>query len=418
MEATAPTRPRLRRALRCALVIVLGVPIALAALLLHLWRAEEPAGFDTDAASGITYSPPRAIVPGVAAPEGANPMASNNNVDLAVFEGRTYMAYRTAPTHFASDKTRLVVVSSADRRQWDLDLTFGLDQSDMREPRFLVYKGTLFLYFFRGGSDPLNFEPYSIYMRMRNPDGTWTEPRTIFRPGYVVWRAKVHDGTAYMSVYHGAGLYTTESRPGEIRLLTSQDGIDWQPISDAPQCIADGAEEAEFEFDEAGNLVATVRLEVQGALVCRAPRDDLSRWETHYTTQKYDSALMFRRGETFYVLARRNVAGAFNRGWDFLPQPLQRGGYLVRYSLTRKRTALYRVDLAGNTLVPLCDLPSKGDTAFPAMVPIDAMSYYVVNYSCPLEGTDWPWFGGQLDRTNLYETTLSFSPASGGRPPK
>lgn len=63
---------------------------------------------------------------------------------------------------------------------------------------------------------------------------------------------------------------------------------------------------------------------------------------------------------------------------------------------------------AATMLVPLLDLPSKGDTAFPAKVPIDGHSYCVVNYSCPLEGADWPWLGGQLDRTNLYETVLSF----------
>jgi hypothetical protein len=87
---------------------------------------------------------------------------------------------------------------------------------------------------------------------------------------------------------------------------------------------------------------------------------------------------------------------------------MQRGWNLLRYSLTRKRTALYRVELTTNTLVALFDFPSKGDTAFPALVPLDESSYYLVNYSCALNGPDWPWIGGQLAGTNLYETVLRF----------
>ncbi len=194
--------------------------------------------------------------------------------------------------------------------------------------------------------------------------------------------------------YHGAGLYTTAERSGEVRLLTSSDGEHWTPLSKEPQCTVMSAEEGEFEFDEAGNLVATIRLEVQGSLVCRASKDDLAQWETHYTREKYDSALMFRRGEAFYVIARRNVAGDFNRGVDWLPASLQRGWNLARYSLTRKRTSLYKVDLTANRLIPLFDFPSRGDTAFPALLPLDTNAYYLVNYSCPLDGTDWPWLGG------------------------
>ncbi len=389
----------------------LGVAaFCLAGLLAWLWRASEPVVFDDAAAAGITYTALRQIVPGPAVPEGLTVMASNNNVDVVQFQGLYFMAFRTAPTHFASSRTRMVVLRSSDLNTWALDTAFDLDQSDMREPRFLDFKGKLFLYFFRGGSNPLGFEPHSIYMKQRTGDGAWTDAKPIFEPGYVVWRAKVHGDTAYMSVYHGAGLYTTAERSGAVRLLTSSDGEHWTPLSKEPQCTVMSAEEGEFEFDEAGNLVATIRLEVQGSLVCRAPKDNLAHWETHYTTEKNDSALMFRRGEAFYVIARRNVAGAFNRGLDWLPASLQRGWNLVRYSLTRKRTSLYKVDLTANRLIPLFDFPSRGDTAFPALLPLDTNAYYLVNYSCPLDGTDWPWLGGQLVGTQLYDTVLTFPP--------
>lgn len=412
-DLTGPGRRSWLRWFLGLLCVLIVLPIVGAvALVTALTVQGEAPGFDKAAAQGIAYTPLKQIVPGPGLPADLEVMRSNNNLDVVRYGARWYLAFRTAPTHFASTKTRLVVLSSEDRSRWRKETEFQLMQSDLREPRFLVYKGKLFLYFFRGGSNPLEFAPQSIYATERTGDGTWTKPRAIFKPGYVVWRAKAHGGTAYMSVYYGAGIYTTKARAGEVRLLTSTDGYAWTPISDQPQVTEAGAEEAEFAFDDAGNLVATVRLEVQGALVCTASKDDLATWDRKFTPYKYDSALMFRHGEEFYVIARRNVAGAFNRRTVFLPMPLQRAWYLLRYSLTRKRTALYKVDVAAKRLTPLFDFPSKGDTAYAGIVPLDRHSYYVVNYSSPLGGPDWPWLGGQIAGSNLYECVLTFP---GGR---
>jgi hypothetical protein len=191
-------------------------------------------------------------------------------------------------------------------------------------------------------------------------------------------------------------------------LLTSEDGRNWNPISEAPQLDWVGAEEPEFNFDEQGNLVALVRLEVGGgSLLCTAPKNNLARWTTHQSAYKYDSSFMFRHDGEFYVVARRNVAGPSDRGWN-LSASLNNAVNMVLYSLTRKRTSLYRVDMDAQALVPLFDLPSRGDTAFAAVAPIDHGSYYVVNYSNSLDGPDWPWCIGQLRPTTLYACTLDF----------
>ncbi len=396
---------------RRALVALLLMPwLIIGAVLLYLACDEETAQFDTAGAAGIAYTPLECIVPGPGLPQDVHPMGSNNNVDVARFGDRFYVAFRTAPTHFASPKTRLVVLSSEDRKTWKKETEIAL-QSDLREPRLLVFNDTLFLYFFRAGSNPLRFEPQSIYATQRGADGTWREPRPIFKPGYVVWRARVFGGTAYMSVYYGAGLYTTGDRPGDVRLLTSADGIAWEPISEATQVDRVSAEEGEFDFDAEGNLVATVRLETEGALVCTASKERLDVWQCTYTPYKYDSALMFQHAGTFYEIARRNVAGPFETESRWLPRGLHRAWRMARYSLTRKRTTLYRVDRDARRLVPLFDFPSKGDTAFAGIAPLDARTYYVVNYSSPIDGLDWPWLGGQLAGSHLYATELAF-PAS------
>ncbi len=395
----------------CALLVAAGI---VRLTLIH----EEP-GFDTEAAQGISFTPPVRITPGPGMPSDLPLRRSNNNVDVARFGDAFFLAFRDAQSHFASGNVRLYVLRSTDRKNWSLENTIQLPDSDLREPRFLVFRDKLFLYFFRGGDRVYDFEPKSIYMTERSGERTWSEPEAIYKPGYVVWRAKARGDTAYMSVYYGAGLYTLKDRPGEIRLLTSRDGRTWEALTDAPQLTETSAEEAAFEFDEEGNLVTVVRLEMEGSLVGTASKGDLGQWDCRQLPHKYDSSLMFRHGGDFYVIARRNVAGAYHRGDGlFLPESWQRALRLVRYSLTRKRTALYKVDLAQKRLIPLFDFPSQGDTAFAGLVPLDDHSYYVVNYSNAIEGFDRPWILGQWTRTHLYETVLTFPTPRGGSVPR
>ncbi|HOZ45394.1 MAG TPA: hypothetical protein PLO37_03135 [Candidatus Hydrogenedentes bacterium] len=385
--------------------------IPLAGFILHLAQAVEPVTFDLEAARGIRIVAVEPIVPGPGLPSGLEILPANNNLDITRFDEDYFLAFRTAPTHFASSRARLIVVRSKDREVWTEEAQFQLEESDLREPRFLVFQGKLFLYFFRAGNNPFDFEPQGIHVTERIGPGDWTEPKPIFRPGFVNWRVKARNGLAYMSTYYGAGIYTTADRTGEVRLLTSTDGYEWTPIAQRAQETGAGAEETAFEFDEAGNLAAVIRLEVQGAKVCTACAGALADWQCEYTPMKYDSPLMFRHGSDFYVIARRNVAGPFYRGLTRLPERWQRAWYLARYSLTRKRTALYKVDLEHRRLVPLLDLPSKGDTAFAGIVKLDDRSYYVANYSSALDGPDWPWIVGQLRPTIIYGMILNFAEA-------
>lgn len=385
------------------MVSLLGAAILLA-YLVHL---EEPVSFEHHAAEGIRQTPWHPLAPGPGMPGELAFSNSTNNLDVTVYQGRYFVAMRTAPTHFASRHARIAVVSSTDRRQWEREAEFCFD-TDLREPRFLVFNGKLFLYFFRAGRNPFAFAPQSIYAVERTGTRAWTEPRTIFRPGYVDWRLRTFQEKAYMSVYLGAGLYTTRDRPGDLRLLVSDDGYEWTPLSEAPQVSDVSAEEGEFDFDEEGNLFATVRLETRGALLCKASHGDLAHWQCRYTPYKYDSALMFRRGAAYYVIARRNVAGPFESGPYWLPTPLHRAWRLARYSLTRKRTCLYQFDTESLRMLPLFDLPGCGDTAYAGIAAIDANRYYVVNYSSAPDGFDWPWLGGQIAGSTLYDMELAF----------
>jgi len=407
-------RQKRRHALSClkriglALFILLVILVCgISGLVITLVSIANPVNFDNKAAQNIHYHPWRKLIPGPGLPEDLAVMAANNNLDVVHYRDYFYIAFRTAPTHFASEKTRLVILRSADRLSWEKAGEFQLG-CDLREPRFLVFQDTLFLYYYQGGTHPLKFEPQQIYVTTYIEEEGWTEPAPVYKPGYVVWRLRNFGDTAYMSVYYGAGLYTTGDRPGDLRLLVSRNGCTWQPISENPQVDRVSAEEGEFCFDAEGNLYATVRLETGGALVCHASKYDLSRWTCTHTDEKYDSALMFRHGVEFYVIARRNVAGPFASGADWLPKAWQRGWWMLRYSLTRKRTTLYRLDTTKMALLPVLDFPSKGDTAFAGIVELDENSYWLANYSCSLDGPDWPWIIGQIAGTTIYDTQLHF----------
>lgn len=375
-------------------------------ILFFLLNTREEPVFNTQEAQRIAYTPLEKIVPSLL-PRQVKTFRSNNNLDIACYNNRTYFAFRTSPVHFASVKTALYVLSSADNEHWSYETKFAFG-SDVREPRFLVFKGKLFLYFFKGGSNLFSFAPEHIYATEFAAPAKWTKPKPIYKPGFVIWRAKEHDGKAYMSVYYGVGLYSNETQPGHLQLLESTDGYDYTLVDNKEVSTETSAEEGEFEFDKDGNLYATIRLEIKGGKVCRAAKNALSKWTCRFTPYKYDSALMFRRNDDFYVLARRNVAGPFFRGDSFLPKCLQAKWLLARYSLTRKRTALYKLNKENLELEPLFDFPSSGDTAYAGMIPLDENKYLVLNYSSDFTGPDMSWLWGQFFGSNIYATVLEF----------
>ncbi len=323
---------------------------------------------------------------------------------------------RTAPHHFATDEARLLVLSSPDRRRWTLERVFDLDRRDLREPRFLVHDGRLLFYFFEAGDDPLAFRPISIRVAVRGADGSWGDSRPIGEPGRVVWRVKSRFGRAWMTVYHGAGLYEDLLASGGVRLLVSDDGIAWESTSGDRAAFDDaGGSECAFEFDAEGNLVALIRVEAWGAQVCTAPADRLERWDCTPTLRRHDSPLLLRRGEDFYAIARRNVAAPMARDLPLLGASLDLGWSMLRYSASRKRTALYQLLPSERRTVPLLDLPSRGDTAFAGAVWLAPDRLWVTNYTSPLDGPDVPWIVGQLRPTHVYGLELGFPARTGLR---
>lgn len=385
-----------------ALLIALG-------LLVLRWRGlDHPCEFDSARAEKIDVEPAQRVVPGPELPADLDLRAANNNLDLVQHQGAIYFAFRNAPHHFASADTRIVLLRQGkDEASWQTEAIFKFG-ADLREPRFLSFRGELFFYFFKGGESALSFAPDQMYFSRREGNGRWTDPEPFYEKGYVVWRAREFGGRAWMSVYRGEGLYSLRDRKAEVRLLVSEDGKKWAPISEEPQVTEHSASECDFVFDAEGNLTATVRLEMRGGLIARAKAGDLAHWETSFTPTKIDSACLFQEDGEVYLVARRSLSGDFDQEPGFLPNPIRRAISLARYSMSRKRSVLYRIE--GGGLRPVLELAGRGDTAFAAVIPQADGRYRIYNYSSPLdsEAGDPVWLEGQLGPTVIYRQDINF----------
>ena len=344
------------------------------------------------------------IVPSPQLPENIQPQRGNNNLDLCTYKGRIYFAFRTAPTHFASKKTELYLLSTEDRKTWRFEQRFHVG-SDMREPRFAVYRDTLFFYFFEAGKNPLGFMPEHIWASHSTGNGDWAEKQNIHLDGYVPWRIRVRDDVMYLSAYYGRDVYK-KGKNIDLRLYESRNGYFWTPISAEPQTGDNGGEEGEFIFDDEGNLWGTVRQEGYGAMLVYAHRDSLAHWRTFPTRDKYDSALLFKHNNDIFLIARRNLDGKADKA-PWLPNSIRRWYNLARYSLTLKTTALWKMDKEKKELVHLMDFPATGDTAFPAITELEEGKWLLMNYSSDIHGPRKNWLWGQLGKTFIYQTVLS-----------
>jgi hypothetical protein len=364
----------------------------------------------------------RQVVPGPWLPDEyqRNNGPSNNNVDTVRHEGRVFLAIRNGRNHYASEDSRLYVFSSKDEQTWSFERVYDL-RTDLREPRLLSYKGRLFLYFAKLGTNRYNFEPRGMFVSEYLGPRRWTDPAPFHRPheSFIPWRVKELNGRAYMTAYeHGEREYDFSGEPLNLHFLTSDDGLSWRGVDpERPVVLQGGGSEADFAFDDRGDLYAVVRNESGdttgwGSKICHAPRQALARWTCRHDPKKYDSPYVFAHDGGVFLIGRRNVTedgkfeiystgdGTWNAGYAVKN--------LAEYSNRPKRTAFWQVDRSSLEVRWMADLPGKGDTCFPALLrdPGEPRRLIVYNYSSPLEAPDVPWNVGQEGETRIYRTSL------------
>lgn len=363
----------------------------------------------------VLQSVPRHLVPGPAS-AGVDVLDANNNLDVVRWNGRIWLAWRTAPTHFASAAARLhLVVSDDGGSTWRHDHTVEAGR-DVREPRLVSWQGRLLWYWFTAGTRGTAFEPDRIHVSERGVDARWSEPLAISPPDCVVWRVRPIGGRLAMSLYRGAGaLYTSHPVPLTVELWASDDGITWEPFDPGRPVVHHGGSETEFIELGDGTVLSAIRKEGPsggwGSDIGRSAPGNPSRWRLRPDARKFDSPLLFLAGERPILVTRRHLAnhGRFDLGLGTLGPELRTRLDHLAYWATPKRTAAYEIDPDQLSATWLCDLPSAGDTAFAAQVPLAPGRHLIANYSSPLSRGWWPWMVGQLRPTHIHALEIDFS---------
>lgn len=356
------------------------------------------------------------VVPSAGLPADAEVQASNNNLDVIRHGGRVYLAWRTAPSHFAGTQTSMQVVSSTDEKHWRSEGRFATG-ADLREPRFLELGERLFLYVARLGSNPFDFEPQGVSVSELGGGGFGPLEPVLAR-GYIVWRTKQLAGKPLVIAYGGGeNLYSLVHEPMTVELLTTDDGRHLRSFFPGRRVLErGGGTETDAALLGDGSLFAVTRNEAGdetgwGSKLCRAPASDLASWNCRTDPKKYDSPAVFEHDGSVYVIARRtltpdgryDVASHGPRWYRGIVDELS-------YITTAKRCSLFRYVPSQNRLGFVLDLPSRGDTCFPAVLPGAHPSQVIVyDYSSDIHGPELPWAAGQRLQTYVYRHVLEFS---------
>ncbi|MGB0679560.1 MAG: sialidase family protein, partial [Polyangiales bacterium] len=359
----------------------------------------------------------RQVVPGPGLPQGLALAPANSNLDVTRHDGRVYLAWRNAPGHVASRHARIHVISSADERHWQHEVTLHRDR-DVREPRLLSFGGTLRLFFAELGRDPLAFEPRGTAVWQRGRGEQWHGEPGLRWPGLMPWRTRTVGGQAHLIGYRGGEhLYAFNGEPLSIVWLSSDDGEHWRPAAPAQETVLrGGGSEADFGQLPDGSLRAVVRNEAGdddgfGSKLCRATPDAPTDWHCRPDPRKFDSPLVFAHDGELYLIARRNLSpsGHYAQA-SHGPRASQSAANALDYLSRRKRCALWRFTGPGPNVAFILDLPSRGDTCFAGILKGNAPGDFIVyDYSSDLHGPDLSWYAAQKAPSHIYRHTLRFS---------
>ncbi|MDX2052444.1 MAG: hypothetical protein SFV15_08645 [Polyangiaceae bacterium] len=389
------------------------------------WEVENPEVPAPPGNSGpyrVRVVDTRRVVPSEGMNPDVNVQNANNNLHAVRHtDGRVYLAWRSAPTHFASEFAEIIVASSEDEKNWRNEASFSMS-TDLREPQLASLNGRLHLYVSKLGANAFDFAPAGVYVATRSESGVWSKLSELGLPGQIAWSVRSQGSFALMSAYKGGeNMYALFPEPLSVNLLASSDGVSFRPwYPGSAPFYQGGASETDFAVTDSGSFLTVMRNEAGdatgfGSIVCERARPKAGVAPIcRSDPRKFDSPRLFRFARETYLIARRNVTdtgvfdqppGFFNRG------PLRRGVNQLKYIVERKRCSVWHYVAQEQRFTFELDLPSRGDTCFASILRGSNPSEVVVyDYSSDIQGPDVPWTVGQRSPTFIYRHVLDFHP--------
>ncbi len=300
---------------------------------------------------------------------------ANHNAftDLVRFGDSLYLTFRTCPDgHGIAPTSSIRVLRSANGSDWEEVHRFSVENRDTRDPHFLVFNDTLFVY-----SGTWDATPDGIVRRemnehvgycVRSGDGVdWSDPVELASTrGHYIWRAAAYGGKAYLCGRRKSGFVSLPSKRSEwaiqeSAMLASDDGVEFETVGLFQDSYGD---ETAFVFADNGEVVALVRCRNpdQPAYICRSA-PPFEEWER--------------------VQIDRNIGGPMLNRWGNF---LLAGG---RRSMTDDDPSTVLYWLEEERLEEALVLPSGGDCSYPGFVEIDAQ-HALVGYYSSHEGSGDP----------------------------
>ncbi len=274
----------------------------------------------------------------------------NAFTDLVRFKGSWYCTFREAEDHWSPGADgKIRVIRSADTQKWRSVALFSRE-GDLRDPKLCVAPGDrLMLSYFRR-FNPTRYPKKHEWNFVRfSENGTdWTAAKKVGYPDRWLWRITWHEGKAYGISHGGPKGKEPFSAPRSGRLLVSDDGVRFRPVTD----IEYGGEST-LRFTEDGTAYCLRRGKGNRGRIGRSspPYED---WAWKPLDAKIGGPNMLRLPDGRYIAACRRYEGGV-------------------------RTSLHWLNPEEGTLTECLELPSGGDTSYPGLVWHDGrlwVSYY------------------------------------------
>lgn len=318
-----------------------AIPTAtLAVLLISAWAAPQAAG--DDSLPEVRVSNIRRVF---------HNGEHNAFTDLARFNGRIYLAFRSCPDgHGVFPTASIIVLASDDGQEWQQVHRFSVPRRDTRDPHFLVFQEKLFVYtgtWYCGDSAPEQYElNQHLGYAVSSSDGqSWEGPVMLEGTyGHYIWRAAEHGGKAYLCGRRKREFIEaprSDRRMVESAMLESDDGLIFRKRALFQETLGN---ETAFLFEPDGTVLAVARQEADKSLLCRS-RPPYTEWRRSEVDRYIGGPLVVKWGERYLVGGRKMIDGQ------------------------GPTTTLYWLD--DDRLHEIAELPSGGDNSYPGFVARD-----------------------------------------------
>ena len=294
----------------------------------------------------------------------------NAFTDLVRFKNKFYLTFRSCPDgHMVHPTASIIILSSTDARQWEQVHRFRVEERDTRDPHFLIFQNTLFIYtgtWYCGRTSPkpgdYDLNQHLGYAAWSRNGVQWQSPVMLEGTfGHYIWRAGACEGRAYLCGRRKKEFAMTPKGEGpmvESALLESEDGLIWRKRTLFQEVEGD---ETAFQFEADGSILAIGRRGRANAQLLRSQKP-YTEWERKDLDRYIGGPLLARWGDHYMVGGRKTMGDA------------------------GPKTSLCW--LVNDRLHEFAELPSGGDNSYPGFVELSPSRALVSWYSSHERDTD------------------------------